>query len=109
MLPRDEFERMQAAVEDAEDSRLYAEGRRRLETGEAELMPAAFFDRIVLQGENPVRVWREFRGLKVKTLAETAGISPTYLSMIENGSRDGTVNVMKAIAEALRVDLEEIV
>ncbi len=73
------------------------------------MMPAEFVNRIVLCGEHPVRVWREFRALKVKALAEAAGISPTYLSMIENGTRDGTVNVMKAIAEALRVDLEEIV
>ena len=109
VLPRDEFERLIEAAEDTADAHTYTEGRRRIDAGEMEMMPAEFVSRIVLHREHPVRGWREFRTLKVKTLAETAGFSPTYLSMIENGTRDGRFNVMKAIAGALRVDLEEIV
>src|SRR3546814_3871263 len=54
----------------------------------------------LLDGENPVRVWREHRGLTVKALAERAGISAAYLSQIEGGQRDGSLDTMRKIAEA---------
>ena len=108
VLPRDELERLIESAEDAEDRRAVAEIDRKLASGEEELIPAEFVNRI-LDGENPVRVWREFRGMKVKDLAAEAGIAPNYLSLIETGKREGSVKVMKALAAALDLDLDEIV
>ena len=62
----------------------------------------------LIDGENPVRVFRKWRGLTVSQLAERAGISQPYLSGIEKGQRDGTLKTLVAIAEALDVDLDEL-
>lgn len=80
----------------------------RLAAGEEELIPAAFADRII-DGENPVRVWRDYRGLSVSALAKRAGIAGPYLSQIESGSRKGSVETYKALADALDVTLDDLV
>jgi ribosome-binding protein aMBF1 (putative translation factor) len=90
------------------DEELYDRAKRRLAAGEDELIPAAFANRII-DGENPVRVWREFRELSVKDLAAKAGISAAYLSQIEGGNREGSVATMKALATALGLDLDDLV
>jgi DNA-binding Xre family transcriptional regulator len=63
----------------------------------------------IVAGENPVRVWREQRALKLTQLAERAGMSHSYLSQIENGHREGSVRALAAIARALDVDLDNLV
>jgi DNA-binding Xre family transcriptional regulator len=108
VLPRADYERLREAAEDAADVRAYDAAMRKIDAGETDRIPIEFVDRM-LAGENPVRVWRQFRGLKVKELAEAAGIAANYLSLIETGKRDGTVKVMKALAEALGVDIDDIV
>ena len=79
-----------------------------MSAGEDEIIPGEFADRI-LDGENPVRIWREYRGLSIKALAEKVGISAAYLSQIENGVREGSVRTMKALAMALNLDLADLV
>lgn len=69
--------------------------------------PAIVAHRIA-DGENPVRVWREFRGLKAVALARAAGISPAYLSEIETGKKDGTFRTMAAVARVLGVSLDDL-
>jgi DNA-binding XRE family transcriptional regulator len=60
-------------------------------------------------GENSVRVFRTYRKMTVSELAEAAGISQPYLSEIESGKKTGSVDVLKRIATALKVDLDDIV
>lgn len=61
------------------------------------------------RGENPVRVFRKYRGMTMTELTEAAGISQPHLSEIENGKKTGSVEVLKRIALALRVDLDDLV
>lgn len=70
-------------------------------------VPAKVAHRIA-DGNNPVRVWRENRGLKAVALARAAGISPAYLSEIETGKKDGTFRTMAAIAHVLNVSLDDL-
>lgn len=79
-----------------------------IEAGRQELIPAEFANRI-LDGENRIRVWREFRGMSARDLAAAAGLSPPYISEIESGKKEGTISAMKKIAEALKVDLDDLV
>lgn len=52
-----------------------------------------------------VRAWREGRGLSVRKLASTVGISPTYLSRMERGDLPPPkAPKVIAIAEALQLD-----
>ncbi len=107
-LSREAYERLVEAAEDAADSAAIARFEQRLTAGEEEFVPSAMVDRI-LAGENLVRVWREHRGLTVSALAEMAGIAQPYLSQIETGKREGTLQTMKKIAGALRVKLDDLV
>lgn len=46
------------------------------------------------------------RGLSQGDLATKAGISVSYLSMLENSKRDPTVSTVKKVAKALGVPME---
>lgn len=76
-------------------------------TRDQESLPAELVGRLVA-GANPVRVWREHRGLSQRTLAMRAGVHFTYLSQLETGTRKGPVETMKKLAEALGVELGEL-
>jgi len=56
----------------------------------------------------PVRVFREYRGLRAGELAEKAGISQGYLSELEAGKKSGSLGVLKRIAEVLGVELGDL-
>ncbi|MEO5375450.1 MAG: helix-turn-helix domain-containing protein [Alphaproteobacteria bacterium] len=73
-----------------------------------ETFPSSVVDR-VLAGENPIRVYREHRGQTLTDLAKTIGIPKGYLSEIETGKKTGPADLLKRIAEALGVDLDDIV
>lgn len=107
VLPFADYARLVDAVEMAEDAAAFDEFDGKLAAGEEELIPAEIVDRI-LAGENRVRVWREHRAVSVKALAEAAGLTPAYLSQVETGKRDGTLDTYRKLAKALRVTLDEL-
>jgi DNA-binding XRE family transcriptional regulator len=72
-----------------------------------ETVPIELVDRM-LAGENPVRLWREHRGLTLEALAAKAGVGKGYLSQIETGARKGPVETRRKIAVALGVDLDDL-
>lgn len=77
-------------------------------SGRDELVPSEIVNSLV-SGENTVKVWRSYRGLSAKDLAAAADISAPYLSEIESGKKEGSLSVMKKIAEVLRVNLDDLV
>jgi DNA-binding XRE family transcriptional regulator len=107
VIPYAEYQKMLDAVEMVEDIRAYDEAKAKLEAGE-EVIPSKVVYAL-LDGENPIRVWREYRGLTQQHLAEKAGISKPYLSQLESGKRNGTTDVLKTLAQALQVSLEDLV
>lgn len=108
VLPEAEYRALIDAAEEAADVAAVRRFNEHLATGEEELLPAEMANRI-LDGENPVRVWREYRGLNARALAAKAGITPAYLSQIETGKREGAVETMKRLAGALDVSLDDLV
>ena len=107
VLPWEEYQAMLLALEDRADAVALAGFAGRLARGEEETVPAAVVDRL-LAGEQPVRVWREYRGLTQVQLAEAAGVTQSMVAMIERGDRRGTVDTLTVIARALRVDLDDL-
>ena len=103
-----DYEELLDAKETMEDIAAFTEFTRKLEAGEEELVPSEIVDRL-LSDENSIRVWREYRGLSSAALAEKAGIAAPYLSQIETGKREGTVETLKAIAGALSLTLDDLV
>ena len=107
VLPLAEYKRLLQSAEESVDIRAFDKAIQRLSSGQDEMIPAEFADRI-LDGESPVRAWREYRKLSVKELARQANISASYLSQIEGGSRAGSLPTMKALAGALCLDLDDL-
>lgn len=101
-IPRAEYDAMTARLEDLEDILAAMQAR----GGEA--MPLEWARRI-LDDENPVRVWREYRGLSLRALATRAGIGASYLSEIERGVKPGSVEAYKALADALGTSIDWLV
>jgi DNA-binding XRE family transcriptional regulator len=89
------------------DHAALAEFRRKLAAGEEARIPASLVERLV-SGENRVRVWREYRGLSGVALAKQAGLAQAYLSQIETGAREGTVETYGKLAAALGVSLDDL-
>lgn len=108
VLPYEEYLKLLEQAEMLEDIRDYDEAKAELEKGEDELIPSEVVFAII-DGENPIRVWREYRGLTQQKLADAAGISKPYLSQIETGKRKGTTEILSAIARALEVSLDEVI
>jgi DNA-binding XRE family transcriptional regulator len=108
IVPYEEYLQLLEQAEMLEDIRDYDAVKSALERGEEELIPAEVVYAI-LDGVNPIKVWRDFRGLTQQELAEKAGISVPYLSQLENGKRKGSLRVLGKIAGVLKVDLEDIV
>lgn len=106
LVPVKDYEALQRAAEDIEDLRA-AGATLALGTEGLAPVPAAVAHRIA-DGENPVRVWREHRGMKAIELARAAGMSAPYLSEIETGKKDGTFRTMAAIARVLSVSLDDL-
>ena len=107
VLPYDEYLKLLEQAEMLEDIRDYDIAKAELENGGDELIPSEVVEAL-LDGENPIKVWREYRGLTQQQLADTAGISKPYLSQIETGKRKGTVDILSAIAKALNVSLDDL-
>lgn len=89
------------------DIAAYDAAKARLGGGRDELVPASILD-AMLAGENPTRVWHQYRGLTITQLAEKAGLSAAYVSRIETGARQGRTETMRALATALNVDLDDL-
>ncbi|MCW6506655.1 helix-turn-helix domain-containing protein [Lichenifustis flavocetrariae] len=106
--PRAEFDRIVELLEDAQDAAAADNISRKLLSGEEELLPAAFVDR-ALADESLVRLWREHRHLTEEMLAGQADIPVQTLYEIEQGTRESSVAVLKAIAVALQVGLDDLV
>lgn len=105
VIPYADYLRMLAFMEDKADARVVAEFYDSYAAGLEPLVPAEILRR-ELEGEPPMKLWREHRGLTQQALADQAGISKPYLSQIESGKRQGTVETLAAIARVLNVPLE---
>ena len=108
VLPFEEYKRLLADVDMLYDIRAYDEIKHAIETGEEELIPNHIAERL-LNNENPIRVWREYRDLTQAELANMAGISKAYLSQLESGKRVGTADVLSRIAQSLNVIVDDII
>ncbi len=111
-LSRADFEAMLEAVEDAEDiaALSVAEAREREQgkkAARADHLPVELVIRLI-DGERPLRIWREQRGLSPQRLAEKAGISRSYLVEIESGKKPGSVVAYRKLSQALKVSIDDL-
>ena len=82
VIPYKEYIRLVAEAEMSQDVQDYDAALQAVAEGAEELIPAQIVYAI-LDGEHPIRVWREYRQLTQQQLAAAAGISTPYLSQLE--------------------------
>ena len=107
-----DYEALISAAEDAEDiATLRAAEAREEAGGKAEARPDNLSDELVgrlLEGEHPIKIWRDHRGLTSQALAEAAGVSRSYLAEIESRRKPGSIQAFKSLAAALKVSVDEL-
>jgi DNA-binding XRE family transcriptional regulator len=108
VVPYETYLQLVEKAEMAQDVQDYDRAKAALEQGDDELVPSEVIYAI-LDGGNPIKVWREHRGMSRHETAENAGISVPYLSQLETNKRKGSLEVLSAVAKALKVSLENIV
>jgi len=105
VIPYADYLRMLESLDYKADVLAVAEFHERYAAGREQLVPARIVRR-ELEGESPIKLWREHRGLTQQALADMCGISKPYLSQLESGKRQGTIETLTVVARALDVSLE---
>jgi hypothetical protein len=60
-------------------------------------------------GEHPLRIWREKRGLTQRGLSDLAGISQSYLAVVESARKPGSLAALHQLASALGVRVDDLI
>ena len=97
------YEHPSSARKDADDAALFDAAR----AGDDGFRIPATVANAILDGEQPLKVWREHRGLTQEAVAEKAGISKAYLCQIETRKRVGALKTLKLLADKLAVSVNE--
>lgn len=63
----------------------------------------------LLDGGNPIRVWREKRGLTQRALADAAQMAVSYLAEIEGGKKPGSRDAVSRLSQILEVPMDQLV
>jgi transcriptional regulator with XRE-family HTH domain len=111
-IHRSDFEALVLAAEDAEDlAALTAHDAEEAGLGRdaarRDYLTADEATRL-LDGENPVRVWRAKRGLSQRALARAAGMQPGYLAEIETGRKRGSADALHRLSTVLGVAMNDL-
>jgi DNA-binding XRE family transcriptional regulator len=108
VVPISDYKALVEKAEMLDDVLAYDRAKTELSEGDDEILPVTLVDDI-LSGANPIKVWRQYRGLSQTSLAERTGISQAYLAQLESGKREGTIGVYAALADALGLDIDDLV
>jgi DNA-binding XRE family transcriptional regulator len=62
----------------------------------------------LVNGEPPLKVFREYRAMTQEALSQAAKVSTGYISQIERGTRQPSKKALAAFAAALELDPEDL-
>ena len=108
ILPIDEYERLVAAAEMANDILTYDNIKSKAIDRESETIPQGIVNRLI-DGENPIQVWREFRELTQQQLAERIELPSSELQEYESSLREVPLRILSRIAKELYIEIDDIV
>ncbi len=112
-VSRGDWARLLSELEDAQDraavvERRREEARRGKQAARRNYLTAREARRL-LDGESPVKVWREKRGRSQRELAAAASVSAGYLAEIETARKPGSAAALARLAKALHVQIEDLI
>jgi DNA-binding XRE family transcriptional regulator len=108
VLPRADYEALVDAAEDRDDVLAAERSLAQIAAGKVQLIPDSEMDDY-LAAPTPLAFWRKKHGLTQAGLAERAGIAESELADIESGKEEGRIGVLRALAEALAVTVDELI
>ena len=108
VIPYKEYQKLHEAQENAEDIKEIETNIKAVQEGKEFVIPGEITFAI-LDGISPIRAWRKYQQIKMNELAKKVGISSAYLSQIENGKRNPTIDTLKAIAKELNIEVETLI
>jgi len=108
VIPFQDYQKLQEAMEDADDTNAIEANLKAMQEGREVAVPGEVTFAI-LDGASPIRAWREYKQIKMNELAKNVGISSAYLSQIENGKRNPTIDTLKSIAKELNLEVELLI
>jgi len=97
-----------AKAQELEELNELRETLKGIRSGEIETIPIEVANKI-LDGENPIRVYRKYRGMTGQELANSIGTKQGYISELERGIKNGTPETLKKIATALNVSVDDLI
>lgn len=104
VLPYDEYEALLDIFDELSDVHDYNIAM----NTETENIPAHVVDKL-LDGQNPLKVWREYRNLTQAEVAKDVEISVPFLSQIETNKRMPSLRIYQKLANTLGVSLDVLV
>ncbi|HZK92547.1 MAG TPA: helix-turn-helix transcriptional regulator [Stellaceae bacterium] len=111
-IAREDWLELLAALDDAEDRAAVAERRAKERMFGKETQRDSYLTGTealrLLDGENPLKVWREKRGLSQRALAVEAKIGNSYLAEIEAERKPGSDAAYRKLGATLQVPPEEL-
>ncbi len=108
LIPEDDFDSMMDHLTMSEDIAAFDIA---LESNE-EAFPIELGEKLTEathQGNSLLPIWREYRGMSQTELAQKSGIVQSYISAIEAGKKRGSIDAMKALANALNITIDDLV
>lgn len=106
VVPIAEWDALMARLEERDDIAEANSQLAKIRAGE-ETLPAEIAARLT-SGESSLKVWREYRGYTLRTLAAEIGISSAAVSKIETGKSHPTVATLGKLAAVLGCDMEDL-
>ena len=102
------YEMWQRLLEQAEDADAVRAYDRAKAQRDQETVPITVADAL-LAGRNPMRVWRDYRRMTQDQLAQAVGVRRAYIAQLESGRRRGSTRVLARLAQALGVDIDDLI
>ena len=99
-----EYEALLSAREELEDIAAVEKHMANPQEG----MPSIFVKRLI-DGENPLAIFREWRGYNQSSLAKASGVNRTQIADIEAGRSKPSIDTLKKLADTLDVEMGDLV
>jgi DNA-binding XRE family transcriptional regulator len=106
MLPEADYRVLLELAEEREDILAAERAEVRRLSGE-EYVPFSLVESII-SGENALKAWRKYRGITASQLSQTSGIGQSRISELERGKAHGKPATWRALADALKVTVDDI-
>jgi DNA-binding XRE family transcriptional regulator len=107
ILPAADYERLVNLAEDARDLALAEKALAAVKSGRGEVLTEPEMVEL-LGAPSPISFWRKRRSLTQAALGAAVGITQAYLAQIERGRRTGDLRLYRRLANALRVDIDDL-